>query len=842
MTDISDVPARPFAHVRIERFQSSAAYGRRRGGSEHKAIRDDYAAHAEQLLRALEAALPPFPPAGEDDRLTVRGLKSGSLVQIETLEPANESTSKIPADFEFKAKGITVLRTERDALNESAVVFVPDDARDFLRERLENYGRDPGNAQRADLLRFETIEHITAADGTALFSPPLTTPVLEPVWWEVWVRNGEAFADRVAALASRQEALEVHRDRLIFPETVVVFIHATSAGLQSFASRLPGALMEIRRAVDTVQVFMEEHREKGLTPFDHIRELASRVTSAPENAPTVCLLDTGVAAAHPLVAPGLAGAWAFDEAWGSDDHYGEDGHGTGLASLVLFGDLFGAMADQRAVQLTHQVESVKYLSPNPGEVELPSYGAITQASVALAEIGGGIRSRTFCIASSTNLSPVERPSSWSGAIDQISAGAMPGELTEPMKASETPKRLVLIAAGNILGGQRGDVRQGAPIEDPAQSWNALTIGGYTTKDRIEPFNLGEDPYGVTNDVSPFSRGSQTLPSDLTPIKPEVLFEAGNMFTDRTGYCGPHPSLSLLAAGRDVLQRPLIPFEATSAAVAVAGHFAGRLEASLPGLWPETYRALMVHSADWTTPMRRRLIGRGAHWKGASLGDRQSIVREQGYGVPNLERAVTSARNDLALLAQSEIQPFTAPEGGGAGVFNEVHFYDLPWPRETLQAIFDGTVTMKVTLSYFVEPNLSGRAATRPDTYRSFGLRFALKRRRESRRQFKQRYSRALAEDRLPTGGTEPDYWLLGPNAISAGSLHCDLWRGKAVDLAGHDAIAVYPVGGWWKNLVRKRRINDKARYSLVISLDARDHEVDLAAEVQTIVDAVMIKT
>jgi hypothetical protein len=39
-----------------------------------------------------------------------------------------------------------------------------------------------------------------------------------------------------------------------------------------------------------------------------------------------------------------------------------------------------------------------------------------------------------------------------------------------------------------------------------------------------------------NHRSPFSRGSQTLPDDLTPIKPEVLFEAGNMLSDATGFC------------------------------------------------------------------------------------------------------------------------------------------------------------------------------------------------------------------------------------------------------------------------------------------------------------------
>jgi hypothetical protein len=839
MSDVSEVSARSVPHVRIEVFQSTAAYKPRRRKIEHVKIRENYASHAEQLLRALEAALPPLSSRDQDSRLALDGLKLGSLVRVETIDREGDTTTKIPTGFDFPSQEIVVLRSQRGERTEHALVFIPDDAREFLKSRIQAYGADTGNAERPDLERFERIEDVATTDGAALFSPPLAEQVPQPVWWEAWVREGAGFADQVADLARRHGKLEVHHDRLVFPEITVLLVLGTSDNLLKFVSRLPGALLEVRRAVDTIQVFMEERRPDGLLPRDHVEELNLRITPPPEDAPSVCILDSGVARAHPLVAKGLGGAWAVDEAWGTDDHHRDDGHGTGLATLALYGDLYGPMADQREIRLRHRVESVKYLSPPPSRVSIPSYGAITQAAASLAEINGGTGRRTFCIASSTHLVPSDRPSSWSGAIDQLCAGAMPGERGEEMTAAQTPKRLVLVAAGNMIGGQQHDVEAGGCIEDPAQSWNALTIGGYTAKNQIDPFELGTNPFGPTNDVSPFSLHSTSLPTDLTPIKPEVLFEAGNMYLDPTGFCGSHPSLSLLAGGRAVDQRPLIPFEATSAATAMAGHFSGRLEAELPGLWPETYRALMVHSADWTAPMRKRLIGTGASWRDTTKENRQAVIRKQGYGVPDFDRAVSSARNDLTLLAQSEIQPFVVSAAGGA-VFNEVHFYDLPWPQETLAELFDRIVTMKVTLSYYIEPNLSGRAATRPDTYRSFGLRFALKKRTETNAQFKQRYGKALQEGTLPTA-REKDYWLLGPNAISAGSLHCDLWRGQAAELAGHDSIVIFPVGGWWKTLVGKKRANDRARYALAISIDAREHEVDLAAEVQARVEAGLVE-
>jgi hypothetical protein len=339
-----------------------------------------------------------------------------------------------------------------------------------------------------------------------------------------------------------------------------------------------------------------------------------------------------------------------------------------------------------------------------------------------------------------------------------------------------------------------------------------------------------------NHRSPFSRGSQSLPNDLTPIKPEVLFEAGNMASDEIGFCGWDPSMALLATGSDVLTDPLVPFWATSAATGVAGNFVGQLQAAHPDLWPETHRALIVDSARWPEPIRKKFIGKGAHWKGGNKGEKQQHLREFGYGVPDIERAIFSAQNDATLIAQTEIQPYAIGADGKTGVFNEMHFYDLPWPKRALEKLENEIVMMKVTLSYFIEPNLTGKAATRPDTYRSFGLRFDMKKRGESETQFRSRVTASQSKDGVEVG-SEASYWLLGPKAVQAGSLHCDLWRGRAIELAGHDAIAVYPVGGWWKSHIGQKRITDKARYALVISISAPGHEVDLCSEITTIVDA-----
>lgn len=838
MAEPDDYNARNRAHISINAFKETAAYTFPTRKQERKPLRDDYAAHAATLLDQLAGALGDLPARGADRRLAIQGLKPGAIVEVTTVAPAEGSrikAVKVPATLEFPTQDVVVLRSERnDDRTESALLFVPDDARTFLRGRIEDYGRDPGNQRRPDVEKFEAVETVRTTESLSLFTGVVDLTAPEIVWWELWVRQPTAIADRLAELA-RGAGLDVHADRLVFPDTTVVFVHAAAEALAAFAARVPGALTEIRKATGTIEPFLERG-EVGLGQHDWAAELAGRVTPPAADAPAVCALDTGVSAAHPLIAPGLAGAWAYDDAWGADDHHPDGGHGTPLAGLVLYGDLEPLMNGNQPIALTHVAESMKLLPPDGfPPTKPPSYGVVTQGAIALVEAGRPNVPRTFCLATTAIDFPPGRPSTWSGALDQVAAGSMPADTADDVPASKRPKRLVLAATGNVSGGMMVNVVPLQPLEDPAQSWNALTIGGFTRKEQPPAPPPILEAVVPANHRSPFSRGSQSLPDDLTPIKPEVLFEAGNMLSDATGFCAWGPSVSLLAPGSDVIAEPLVPFWATSAAVGMAGNFVGTLHAALPDRWPETHRALAVDSAQWPQPIRKRFIGRGAHWKSGGKAEKQQLLREFGYGVPDVGRAILSASNDVTLVAESEIQPFALSADKRNAVFNEMHFYDLPWPKAALEKIENEIVVMKVTLSYFIEPNITGKAATRPDTYRSFGLRFDMKKRTETNARFRSRINASQENDGSGTEA-EASCWLLGPKAIQAGSLHCDLWRGRAIELAGHDAIAVYPVGGWWKSHAGQKRMTDKARYSLVISISAAGQTVDLYSEIAALVE------
>jgi hypothetical protein len=146
----------------------------------------------------------------------------------------------------------------------------------------------------------------------------------------------------------------------------------------------------------------------------------------------------------------------------------------------------------------------------------------------------------------------------------------------------------------------------------------------------------------------------------------------------------------------------------------------------------------------------------------------------------------------------------------------------------LEALGATPVEMRVTLSYFIEPNPSERGFRSRYRYESHGLRFDVKRPLESENDFRARINAAARdeEEGTRTGGDDPN-WDIGTKNRHKGSLHSDIWRGSAADLASRGTLAVYPALGWWKTRLRLERYNKAARYTLIVSIRAPEVDVDL---------------
>jgi hypothetical protein len=70
-------------------------------------------------------------------------------------------------------------------------------------------------------------------------------------------------------------------------------------------------------------------------------------------------------------------------------------------------------------------------------------------------------------------------------------------------------------------------------------------------------------------------------------------------------------------------------------------------------------------------------------------------------------------------------------------------------------------------------------------------------------------------------------WLLGDRQRHRGSLHKDIWRGTAAELANRGFVAVYPAKGWWRTRPAQERYDLPARYSLIVSIRTPEADVDL---------------
>ena len=449
------------------------------------------------------------------------------------------------------------------------------------------------------------------------------------------------------------------------------------------------------------------------------------------------------------------------------------------------------------------------------------WGSVTQASLALAEVQAPSRPRVACLpVTAADMGRDHgRPTEWSGAVDQHASGQLDGD---------DYRRLYVVAAGNVRDVTTNPTYtypdtnlSSNGIEDPGQSWNALTVGAFTDRFQLQSADLvGHQPVAPRGGLCPSSRTSCAWDDDTWPLKPDIVMEGGNYSKSPGGRIDGCDDLSLLTISPPPGRLFALTGD-TSAATALAARSAAIIMADYPDLWPETVRGLLVHSADWTDEMLRQVSGNLQR-------DRHARLRCFGYGVPDLDRARHTVENCVSLVHQGTIQPFKLD--GGTAKTNHFVRHSLPWPRAALEALHDQDVTVRITLSYFIEPSPGRRGWGTKFRYASHGLRFALRGPTETDRQFRQRISRQEWEekqDRPSTSDPFRDYWAIGAKLRTRGSIHSDWVTASAADLARCNQVAVSPVTGWWQERKHLDCVEKQARYSLIITISTPATEVDL---------------
>ena len=732
----------------------------------------------------------------------------------------------VAGDLKLKSRGLQLLslKRRRDKPDVANFFVTRSSAQSLLRAlgKYEEWRRGD-KPMRFNL--FESLQSFRPATIEDLWndSPSKLPEDGYEAEWEIWIRRDEEdlFTRCVEGLG-----LTIHGDKNEFVDTAIFNVLATREAVERLVL-VSAAVIELRSASSFVSSYLDYDPEERAAA---VEDLLPLIYDPPAGAPITTLMDTGVNYANPLLGMALSAAdcQTINSDWPVNDHAG---HGTNMAGIALYGDLEQFIASGLPLVLTTALESVVVTAPE----DMPPIPARDAVQQAIALVANDDRQRVFCLAATAPGDTDDgRQSALSAAVDLISWND--GQDT----------RLMCVAAGNAQANVDGrypigpyDARNAEyRIESPGQAVNALTIGAATMRSSAVLELLAPE-----GDLSPTSRTSQGWEVHHA-YKPDLVMEGGNHLLDNgSAFSYDTEETMLLTTGRNVPSRPFSFTGETSAATARAAGLSTRLLADYPDFRAETLRALMVQSCDWTPAM----VEQYQQAQAVGLNETDALVHllsSYGWGMPDEERLFRNAGDALTLVVEDELSPYLWRNGRVA--LKQMKYFILPWPEDELRRLDQEDVEMRCTLSYFAQPDPQAASRSRVDRYCSHRLRFSVKTADENHLEAQQRVNLFASEedvddleDQISTGaGQDEDTgWILGDRRRRRGTLHHDIWRGKAYDLAGRNGISVYPVRGWYAERRDPSFWDRSVNFSLVVSIRTASTDVDLMAEAATKVPA-----
>lgn len=821
-------------NVRSEKYRAPSAMG-----AKPRIPVRDRATQSQKLLNQFDEIWQQKEQLQQQRSAEQIATREGTYIQFTSASDHDLITKSL----EDLRKGIRLLNIKEISIGENqtqvrATVYVPNGKEGHFIAKIQKYQQEAtakGQPKNAPLVN--SIEDVSIALLEGLWTDkPQLIPTETAKWSEAWLNVNTKENQEQEQIAQFLETLdnigiEYKHNRIIFPERAVLLVNANREQLVELMLQ-SDLLAEFRAGQEPAGFWVNESSVEQQAWVD---DLLNRIELIESNI-KVCLLDSGVNNGHQLLQPLLdnADTLTVDNAWGTDDHEPRAGHGTLMAGIAGYGQMEQVLVSANSVPLTHKLCSVKIL-PRPSQVQTPRelWGDVTAQAIARAEIQNPQIMLVYCMSvTSTEDVNMGRPSSWSGAVDNLAFGE--GE----------NQRLIIVSAGNIrdeeLWRNYPNSNLASSVQNPAQAWNALVAGAYTEKVQVnDPDFQNHTPVANEGQLSPFSSTSLVWEQRKWPIKPDVVFEGGNLLQAPDNSVTPHENLELLSTSRSFNIKPFDTINATSAAAAQASWFAAKIAYEYPGSWAETIRGLVVHSANWNAAMLNQ-----SQVQQGNRASFRNLLRTFGFGVPDLDRALYSRESALTYIAQEIIQPFNFKEGSSTPETNEIHFFNLPWASDLLLQMGETPVKLKITLSYFIEPGAGEIGWKDKYRYQSHGLRFDVNNVGEGEEIFRKRINiAAREEDEDFQGNSGAERWKVGKDNRSNGSIHSDYMEMTAAELSECNLIAVYPVIGWWRERKHLGKVENQTRYSLIISLETPAQDVELYTTVKNMIEVpIEIKT
>ena len=395
---------------------------------------------------------------------------------------------------------------------------------------------------------------------------------------------------------------------------------------------------------------------------------------APDDAaPGVAILDSGLTAGHPLLAPAIGEATSVPQAWGdaSDGH----GHGTMVAGIALYGDVESCLRSRSFVpQLI--LHSARVLN---SQCEFDDENLITtQMREAIEYFNSTYGCRVFNASLGDARLPYRggKVSSWASILDTLAREMDVVLIVSAGNYSHDP------GSGNSPDGHLQDyprylLSDKARIIEPATGAIVLTVGALAHSSNVPPGSAGSSvafrPIAQEGQPSPFTRSGPGLGDS---IKPELCEIGGNCAYDGlVKRVRSVRELSVISMNREYFQRLFRTDTGTSYAAPKVAHMAARLCGEFPDASANLIRAILVSSAQLPEVSKQLLDSLGSN----------AALRVCGYGKPDFDLASRSDETRVVLYADSQL------------AFDNFHIYEVPIPGEFTQE--KGTRRISVSLAY-----------------------------------------------------------------------------------------------------------------------------------------------
>lgn len=628
-----------------------------------------------------------------------------------------------------------------------------------------------------------------------------------PDWFELSCRGGlyDELGETQRSRREMKAAFELLNldaneiPEYIAPERIYFFVHCSLNQAKKIFD-LTDCVFEIDLVPPATLNWLVS--QKSPIPISQINE----ANPPKKDDPSFVSLDSGINSKHPLLSKSVA----LEDSVHPEDKSPVDiiGHGTEMAGIGVFGEQIAEVVAGRVpADSSVWIESVRVFTHGNSQIHSakgrPFWAKMTDDAVNVADKKGRpVKQKAYCLAIAAQQAFPGSATSWSLAVDQLAYNKGDG-------------RIICVSMGNVKAFQKS-FYQNFPtenhlhkIEDPAQAANVLSVGAYTKHTGLPPDQKYSSMTALAkkDGISPHTK-SGAVTNFRLPIKPDIVFEGGNFAVDKSFMHDDQvPTLTAVSTGHDP-KYPLVPMYGTSLASALATRFCLEVWKSAPKLRPETIRGLVVHSATWTQEMLNSMNN--------NLND---VLALCGYGVPSLEMATYCTKDRATVIIEDEVANLVqkSPTRTSDGE-RQMKLFTLPLPKDLLLNAQNKEVELRITLSYFSEPNSARGVATR-----GMDLAWDVQGPAESDQQFIKRINDAMRDEGEEGPGTRSFNWQVGPQKRKRGTIQSDRWRGNAADLAGSRLIAVFPRYGWWNQ--RKKLKFNKTKFSLIVTVNSPDLEV-----------------